>query len=699
MPDPVPTPAAGPMPAGQVPPNGPVPNMAAPDINSPMPGQGMPGSTPQPQAQSTQVGNGAQPAPPPGSMFSHLSHAFMGAVLGTLAGKEQTTGYTTDETGKLSPVTKQLTPRDQIARIAKGALSGLAAAGQYGIAAPAVQQAKARIHTQQQKEEAIGQFETEQKAKFNQLNNTHIMLQTLAARKDLANADLQSNQSMAGLGNDIMQAAVSGGNQIVGKANMDSSEAAQFRKDNPDYLKYTPLITRATLETDPEGNPVVDPKTGVQKVQRSYTFVDLQRPINLTQSMIDHLKTINYPGAERLTPDTAVDPLQFQSLYWNGLKAYNEANSDAKNKELTESTDKEGNPVKFLVNKVTGVVTPLTDPDTKQPLGGAIKTETHTIFNPATQKNEDYIVNTRTGKKIALVGENRSDMNSVANAVGDFSKTGEAYLATVPPSMRMTIKSLAHYDMQPADLGRSGNRLQILEAAGQYNGSPLNEQLYKLRFNYMNDYQDPKTGDGKQRASANTAIGHLDQLSQAGDALDTGDIRALNAIALRLGLETGSSAPAIYDAIAYKAAAEAATAAQGGIPNQAETDKLYDQFNSKAAPQQRNGVIKAQYGLIVTPMQNMRTRFTENMGQTPESLGRPVLNANNEAILQKYGFANSPVVAPAGAVGGMPNVPLSNLHTNGNVTIGWDGKQWVDATTRVPYLPPAPPNNQEQGAK
>lgn len=39
-----------------------------------------------------------------------------------------------------------------------------------------------------------------------------------------------------------------------------------------------------------------------------------------------------------------------------------------------------------------------------------------------------------------------------------------------------------------------------------------------------------------------------------------------------------------------------------------------------------------------------------------------------------------------------PNLPpLTNLHTNGKETIGWDGKQWVDTKTRKPYapLPPA----------
>jgi hypothetical protein len=342
-----------------------------------------------------------------------------------------------------------------------------------------------------------------------------------------------------------------------------------------------------------------------------------------------------------------------------------------------------------MVNKVTKEVTPLIDPETKQPLTGAIKTETHTVFNPATQKNEDFVVNSRNGQKIAFIGENKSDMSSMTNAVGDFSKTGEAYLQTVPLQLRGVVKSLANYNMKPADLGRSQQRLQLMQAANQYNPG-FDGKEYQLRYNYLNDYQDPKSGDGKQRGSGNTAIGHLDQLSIAGEALNSSDLQRLNSLAVQYGLETGSSPAAVYDSIAYKAAAEAATAAQGGVPNQSETDKLYSQLSSKMSAGQRAATIKAQFGLIVTPMNNMRTRFTENMGQTPESFGRPVINAENEKILQKYGYGSSPVAGGAPAAG---QAPLQQLHSMGNITIGWDGKNWVDSTTRQPYQAPA------QGAK
>lgn len=672
------------------------PQAAAPAPNTTMPGT--PAPTPTPAGQQI---NPTQQPQKPGNFFTNLSHAFMGAVLGGLAGtkqdvaqyhvdpdtQEMTPLYKDPQTGQLSPTRQDMHPRDQLAKIAHSALRGLAYTAAMGPAGLAVAAQHPQTVDLQKRTQAQESFEDQQKAMFNKVNNAHILLGNLETTKNLATSDLASNQRAADIGNNMMDAAVEGGNKVVGNANMSPADVAKFRQDHPEYLNYTPLITQATLATDENGQPVVDLKTGVQKVNLGYSMVDMKTPIKLTGMMINHLQSMGVPGAEHLNEGDKVNPTQFQALYYNGLNAYNAANRDSKNNEIVDTTDEKGNLTKNMVNKVTKEVTPLIDPETKQPLGSKVETETHTEFDPATQKNEDWLISKNNGKKITFLGENKTDMNSITNAVGDFSKTGEAYLQTVPIQLRQTVKSLASYGMKPADLGRSNSRLSLLEAAGQYNGQPLDLKTYQLRFNYLNDYQDPKGADGKQRGSGNTAIGHLDQLSQAGEALDSGNLQRLNQLAVQYGLETGAAPAAVYDSIAYKAAAEAATAAQGGVPNQSETDKLYSQLSSKMSPQQRNATIHAQYGLIVTPMQNMKVRFIENMGQTPESLGRPVVNADNEKILQKYGYGSSSIAGnPATGIPGLPPGATAARDANKNV-VGYvlNGKY-----TALPSTPTAP---------
>lgn len=627
------------------------PQVTAPDVPPTMP------AAPPP---SEIAGPRPQPVAPPGSFFTNLGHAFMGSVLGSLAEKQETVGYSTDpDTGVTSPIRRDLHPRDQLARIAENALRGLAAGATQQPRASGAADAAAGIgagfgavdeNKQQQdllqRKQASDQFEQQQQATLNKLNNAHILMENIKLHQDLMNADLTSNQKMADIGADTLDAAVSGGNKIVGERDMSSSDVAQFRKDHPEYLNYTPLLTKAEPAVNDDGTPVVDPATGVQKINRKYSFVDLKSPVELNQSMIDHLNQVGFPGADKLTAGQKVDPKQFQALYWNGLKAYNEAMRDPKNSDIVDTSDAQGNPTKVMINKVTKTVTPLIDPETHQPLTGKVETEKTDIYDPASGKISEWIINSKNGKHIAYVGEKKPDASSFMNSIGDFSKTGEDYLKTVPQSMQGVIKTVANYGLKPADLGRAQNRMQILAGVTQYSPS-FNEQNYQERFNYMNDYQSANKGDGLQRASANTAIGHLSQLDEAGKALAQNDIQTLNRIANSFQLETGRDAPAIYDSIAYKAAGEAARAVQGGVPNQVETDKLYAQLGHQNSPGQRAGVIHAQLGLIMTPLTNMRTRFTENMGQTPESMGRPVVNPQNEEILKKYGMSSTPPAAQA----------------------------------------------------
>lgn len=106
----------------------------APDINAPMPGTpSQPTATAAPTPAAQQIDPSKAPAPPPpGSFYSHLSHAFMGAVLGGLSGgNDKVTGYdpsTTDpKTGGPTAITRPKTTHEKLSEIAGAALRGLAA--------------------------------------------------------------------------------------------------------------------------------------------------------------------------------------------------------------------------------------------------------------------------------------------------------------------------------------------------------------------------------------------------------------------------------------------------------------------------------------------------------------------------------------------------------------------------------------------
>lgn len=673
----------------------PAPNQILPDSQTPGGGPtalnlGAPTPSPNPQPQENLPMAPATPGrtqptaplppPKPGSMFGNLSHAFIGSVLGALAGKSEVAGYQIDpDTGIQKPVYKDLHPRDQIAKIAQNALLGLAAGGQAEVQEQRSGLAKALVgagagttesYTRGKQEDILKrqqantQFEQEQQARLHQLTNAHLILENMTARKALQNADLQSNQNMAAVGNDALEAAIAGGNSVAGKANMDSSEMAQFRADHPigsadPYTKYTPLITRANLEVDSEGNPVIDPQTGIQKVQRAYTFVDLQKPVQLTQAMIDHLNQVNFPGADKLTAGQTLDPREFQATIWNGLKMYNAANMDAKNWRIEQSTDDKGNIRQYSINDVTGVVHPLIDPDTKQPLLGKVETEKTDIFDPTTQKTGQWIIKKNNGQKISYVGESPKDINSLANAIGDFTKFGNDFLMSIPIQMRDVVSKTAFYHLDPAVLGRSANRGQVVEAAVHLNPN-FDGPNYKLRYDWVNNYQG-EGPVGQSRMRMNTAVAHLDLLASASKALAQNNVTLLNQYANAIGTATGDSAKVVYDAIALKAASEAAGAQKGtASPTDQDIQNNFKQFNSSLAPQTQMGNVAAQYLLLKSQENTLRDLFIQNMnGSTPEQLGRPVLSDNNQKIMDKW--ISSP---QAGAVTSGQSVTQTNIPTN-----------------------------------
>ena len=64
---------------------------------------------------------------------------------------------------------------------------------------------------------------------------------------------------------------------------------------------------------------------------------------------------------------------------------------------------------------------------------------------------------------------------------------------------------------------------------------------------------DITSGKGAAQINAvNTALGHINVLGGAIDALNNGDFRALNSIANRLGLETGSTPAATLKTIVHR---------------------------------------------------------------------------------------------------------------------------------------------------
>lgn len=607
--------------------------------------------------------------PKPGSFFGHLSHAFMGAVLGGLAGKQEVEAYHIDpDTGKQTPVYKTLHPREQLSRIAGAALRGLAAGSMapdtpgHGAdwasgmgAGAAAQQKFVTGRDDRLRQQAQTEFQNEQSATLHKLNNAHILLETLKARQDLLNADLETNQKFANVGADQVAAmTASGKNNVVGPSSIPESEVPKFREDHPEYINFTPLVTKVEPATDDKGQPVLDPVTGAQKINRYVTFVDMKDKVPLSQNLIDELKTVGMPGADSLKAGQEVEPQQWAALHFQWLKKYNEANNDPKNIEIKES-NVNGRNIWFSHNKVTDATHAIINPIDRQPMEGKMPdtTETDQVFMKGVAdgkyKND---ANGRIQAAAELAGKKAAEEEAARMGVDAGNAGDRAEMA----------RALVEHDADPSQLTKRAKdyNMRLIDADN------YSMQTYGKHFDLakaQSDYKFASEAGTKNTLNfLNSVMPSLTQLVQQSDRIPRTNYPAINDVLDWERLAKGNPAVAAYHTTILETADQVAKILQGGGTGNATSDAKLKQSSDLFNAGFSSDSIRAIANDLLPLLNNRKSAMI-----------------GNNAYLQKwYGMQAAPASEQ-----NLP--PLQSLHSNGTVTIGWDGKNWVDSKTRQPY--------------
>lgn len=243
--------------------------------------------------------------------------------------------------------------------------------------------------------------------------------------------------------------------------------------------------------------------------------------------------------------------------------------------------------------------------------------------------------------------------------IGNPALTGDAYAASLPPMMQDLVHGMLNYQADPQSIGRGKEREALVAAtihADPNAGTPKAWSMsqYNERYNFMKEYGSSTRGAGATKDRINTAIGHLNYLAQAVPYLAQNNVTALNSIANAIGVQTGSSAKVVYDAIALKAASEAAAAMKGGgtSPTNDEIEQQFKLFRASLPPQVQMQQIRAQFSLLQTQVDTLRSHFEQVMGKSPADAGQPIVYTQNQPILAKWLGRTS---GPAG--GGQQQVP------------------------------------------
>jgi hypothetical protein len=197
----------------------------------------------------------------------------------------------------------------------------------------------------------------------------------------------------------------------------------------------------------------------------------------------------------------------------------------------------------------------------------------------------------------------------------------------IPPPSRTTAVGKAQWD-------------KILSIEPTYDGTKFAE-----RNKIAQDYSASGV-TGKAITSTDTALAHLDSISQAGKALRSNDLPMLNKLATSLGVQAGRSAPVVYDAIVETVAPEISKAVIGGVGGVEDRQKMKDSFSRNNNDEAREGAIGAVAGLLGARVHKQAQAYESDMGKP---LARK-LSPESQAVLDRYSGGGQGGAPAAGTV-------------------------------------------------
>lgn len=222
-----------------------------------------------------------------------------------------------------------------------------------------------------------------------------------------------------------------------------------------------------------------------------------------------------------------------------------------------------------------------------------------------------------------------------ARPAGDWEKTGEDFLATIPVQWRTTVKKIANYEEDPTKVAsmRSGMREQLTQWVNQ-----VNPDYDQAQFTSRSPMRKAFTSGPQSQTvnSLNTAIGHLDQFTTVIKALDNGNFQPGNQAYNWLKTTFGSSAPTNFNGIrdimsgelasAFKksgATDEEIASVKSAIAQKNSTGQLLDYVNTIALPALGSKVVTfdQQYRQVMGPNDPFK-----------------ILLQESESILKKHGI-------------------------------------------------------------
>lgn len=234
--------------------------------------------------------------------------------------------------------------------------------------------------------------------------------------------------------------------------------------------------------------------------------------------------------------------------------------------------------------------------------------------------------------------------------LGDMSKTGAEYLATLPPELAGRVKAMVEgRQAMPNSLARGKPYWQNLITAANNVDPTFDEASWPARVAGMKSF---KSGaDAGTVRSANQVLGHISDLTDKADELHNGDYPSWNYVKNTWNSQTGADASNNWVTQAHAVADELSSFMKGaGHSSDTEIQQWKESLSPNMSPQQQRGAIKTLMGIYDHALSALEDKRTGAIGSVAaEKMGPLVTSAGQSAMdkVRKWAAGSAPGAAAA----------------------------------------------------
>lgn len=255
-------------------------------------------------------------------------------------------------------------------------------------------------------------------------------------------------------------------------------------------------------------------------------------------------------------------------------------------------------------------------------------------------------MNKATGDMTPIASAPGADANG--GGLGDMSKSGAAYLATLPPQQAGIVKAMVEgRQPPPSSFALSKPYWQNMLQAAQAYDPTFDATNWSGRVASVRDFAAGKSAEMVR--SANQTLAHVDALLNSADDLHNGNYPSLNWVGNKYNEATGGGEPGAFRTNAHAVAEEMSKVFKGANMSDAEIHAWEENLSPNMSPAQQKAQIKKLSELLHGSLDALQEKRVAGMGQMAADKAGPLIKPEGQAVLKRI---DSWLKAGAGNAGG-----------------------------------------------